>query len=154
MRAPRDLTSARREAFRQGFYWPTAMTNVEQVVRTCEGCQYYARQTYMLSQALHTIPVTWPFVVWGLDLVGPFKKAPEGCSDLLVVVYKFNKWIEARPIAKLMSSEAATSFSDIIYQFGVPNSIITDNGTHLLGNLSYISAMTSTSVSTGRLWST
>ena len=22
------------------------------------------------------IPITWPFVVWGLDLVGPFKKVP------------------------------------------------------------------------------
>jgi hypothetical protein len=25
---------------------------------------------------MQTIPITWPFTVWGLDLVGPLKKAP------------------------------------------------------------------------------
>ena len=29
-------------AFRQGFYWPTAVADTEHVVRTYEGCQYYA----------------------------------------------------------------------------------------------------------------
>lgn len=50
------------KAFRQGFYWPIAMAAAEQVVRTCEGCQYYARQTHMLAQALQTIPIIWPFL--------------------------------------------------------------------------------------------
>ena len=49
--------------FRQGFYWPTAVADAKQIVRTCEGCQYYAQQTHLLAQAFQTIPVTWPFVV-------------------------------------------------------------------------------------------
>jgi hypothetical protein len=64
-----------------------------------------------------------------LDLVASFKKAPGGFTHLLVAVDKFIKWIEAKPIAKLKSSEAATFFRDIVYQFVVPNSTITDNGT-------------------------
>lgn len=80
----------------------------------------------MSAQALQTIPFTWPFAVWGLDLVGPFKKAPEGCTHLLVAVDKFTKWIEARPIAKLTSYLVGPF---IVYRFGVPNSIIIDNGT-------------------------
>lgn len=59
----------------------------------------------------------------------PLKKALEGFTHLLVVIDKFTKWIEAKPITKLKSSEATTFFHDIIYWFGVPNSIITDNGT-------------------------
>jgi transposase InsO family protein len=39
-------------------------------------------------------------------------------------------WIKARPIEKLKSSEAVSFFHDIVYRFRVPNSIITDNGTH------------------------
>ena len=58
-------------AFRQGFYWPTAVADTTEVVRTCEGCQYYARKTYLPAHALQTIPITWPFAVRGLDLVGP-----------------------------------------------------------------------------------
>jgi hypothetical protein len=88
----------------------------------------------MPAKALQTIPITWPFAaIWGLDLVGPFKKVPGGYTHLIVAVDKFTKWIEAKPIAKLKSSEAVTFFRDIVYQFGVSNSIITDNGTQFTG---------------------
>jgi hypothetical protein len=53
------------------FYWPTAVADATRIVRSCRGCQFYARQTHLSAQALQTIPVTWSFVVWGLDLVGP-----------------------------------------------------------------------------------
>jgi hypothetical protein len=75
--APRTLVG---NAFRQGFYWPTAVTDATRIVRTCEGCQFYARQAHLPAQALQTIPITWPFAVWGLDLVGPLQKAPGGCT--------------------------------------------------------------------------
>ena len=47
--APRTLVG---NAFRQGFYWPTVVADAEQIVRTCEGCQYYARQTHLPAQTL------------------------------------------------------------------------------------------------------
>ena len=75
------------------------------------------------------IPVTWPFMVWGLDLVGPLKKALGGYTHLLVTIDKFTKWIEARPIFVIKSEQAVLFFLDIIHRFRVPNSIITDNGT-------------------------
>ena len=46
---PRTLVG---NAFRQGFYWPTAVADAEQIVRAYEGCQYYARQTHLSAQAL------------------------------------------------------------------------------------------------------
>jgi hypothetical protein len=66
--APRALVG---NAFRQGFYWSTAVADATRIVRTCKGCQFYTRQTHLPAQALQTIPITWPFAVWGLDLVGP-----------------------------------------------------------------------------------
>jgi transposase InsO family protein len=69
----------------------------------------------------------------GLDLVGPLKKAPGGYTHNLVAVDKFTKWIEAQPIV-MIGSEQAVEFSlDIICRFGVPNSIITDNGMQFTG---------------------
>jgi transposase InsO family protein len=50
-----------------------------------------------------------------------------------VAVDKFSKWIEARPIANVRSEEAVAFFTDIIYRFGIPNTIITDNGTQFTG---------------------
>ncbi|XP_072147932.1 uncharacterized protein [Setaria viridis] len=75
--APRTLVG---NAFRQGFYWPTAVADATQVVRTCEGCQFFARQTHLPAQALQTIPITWPFAVLGLDLFTG-KRFLQFCDD-------------------------------------------------------------------------
>lgn len=66
-------------------------------------------------------------------MVGPLKKAHGGYIRLLVAVDKFTKWIEAKPITKASSQEAIKFFLDIVYRFGVPNSIITENGTNFTG---------------------
>jgi len=109
------------------------LRDAEEVVRRCEGCQFYARQTHLPAQELQTIPITWPFVVWGLDMVGPLKKGPGGFTHLLVAVDKFTKWIEAKPITNIHSEEVVKFFLDIIYRFDVPNYIITDHGTNFTG---------------------
>jgi transposase InsO family protein len=116
-------------SFRQGSYWPTAVADATRIVRSCQGCQFYTRQTHLPAQALQTIPITWSFAVWGLDLVGPLQKAPEGFSHLLVAIDKFSKWIKVRPLTSIRSKQAVAFFTNIIHRFGVPNSIITDNGT-------------------------
>ena len=43
------------------------------------------------AQALRTIPPSWPFASWGLDLVGPLKTAVGGYSHIFVAIDKFIK---------------------------------------------------------------
>jgi transposase InsO family protein len=128
--APRSLVG---NAFRQGFYWPITVADASEVVRTCEGCQFYACKTNLPAHVLQTIPVTWPFAVWGLYIVGPLRKAPGGYTHLLIAIDKFSKWVEVRPITNLRAEQAVMFFTDIVYCFGVPNSIITDNGSQFTG---------------------
>jgi transposase InsO family protein len=109
------------------------VADTTRIVRSCQGCQFYARQTHLPAQALQTIPITWSFAVWGLDLVGPLQKAPGGFSHLLVAIDKFSKWIEVRPLTSIRSEQAVAFFTNIIHRFGVLNSIITDNGTQFTG---------------------
>jgi hypothetical protein len=61
-------------------------------------------------------------------MVGQLRQAPGGFTHLLVAVDKFFKWIEARPIVNVRS-EVVSFFTDILYRFGIPNMIITDNDT-------------------------
>jgi len=82
---------------------------------------------------LQTIPITWSFAVWGLDLVGPLQSAPGGYTHLLVAIDKFTKWIEVRPLRMITSKQVVEFFLDIVYRFGVPNSIIIDNGIQFTG---------------------
>jgi transposase InsO family protein len=49
---------------------------------------------------------------------------------MLVAVDKFTKWVEAAPVTTQDSTAAFNFIKSIIFCFGVPHSIITDNGTN------------------------
>jgi hypothetical protein len=40
------------KAFRHGFYWPTALQDAAELVRSCKACQFYTKQIHTPSQAL------------------------------------------------------------------------------------------------------
>jgi transposase InsO family protein len=75
--------------------------------------------------------VAWPFAQWGLDQVRPLPKSSRvGHTYLLVAVDKFSKWIEAVPVTNQEATTAVKFSESITCRYGVPNSIITDNGTN------------------------
>jgi ribonuclease HI len=53
------------KAFQRAFYWLTALGDAEELVRRCQGCQYFAKQQHVPAYKLVTIPPTWPFACWG-----------------------------------------------------------------------------------------
>ncbi len=66
-------------------------------------------------------------------MVGPFKRAVGGYTHLFVAIDKFSKWIEAKPVITITTDKARDFFINIVHRFGVPNQIITDNGTQFTG---------------------
>jgi hypothetical protein len=75
--------------------------------------------------------LAWPFAQWGLDIVGKLHKSwPGGHISMLVAVNKFTKWIEAVPVTTQGSTAIVNFIKSIVFRFGVPHSIITDNGTN------------------------
>lgn len=79
------------KAFYQDFYWPTALQDAADLVRQCRACQFHAKHAHQPAQALQTILLSWPFAVWGLDILGPFKKARRGYEYIYVAIDKFTK---------------------------------------------------------------
>jgi hypothetical protein len=72
-----------------------------------------------------------PFAQWGLDMVGKLHKSwPGGHVYMLVAVDKFTKWVEAAPVTTQDSTAVINFIKSIVFRFGVPYSIITDNGTN------------------------
>jgi hypothetical protein len=53
------------KAFRHNFYWPTALQDAAELVKSCKACQFHAKQIHTPVQALQMIPPSWPFAVWG-----------------------------------------------------------------------------------------
>jgi hypothetical protein len=46
------------KAFRHGFYWPTSLKDAKRLVKSCNGCQRFSKQTHTPAEALKTIPLT------------------------------------------------------------------------------------------------
>jgi hypothetical protein len=122
------------KAYRAGFWWPTAVPDAEDLVRKCQNCQFFGKQTHVPTHSLITIPSSCPFACWSLDMIGPFTTAPGGFTNVLVAIDKFTKWIEYKPIAKLTPDWVVNFISDILHCFGFPNTIITDLGSNFTAN--------------------
>jgi hypothetical protein len=63
------------------------------MVKRCEACQFHAKQIHQPTHELQTIPLTWPFAVWGLDILGPFPRVQGGYRYLYIAIDKFTKWV-------------------------------------------------------------
>jgi transposase InsO family protein len=105
------------------------------MVKSCKACQFYAKQIHTPAQALQMIPPSWPFVVWGVDILGPFPRAVGGYRFLFVTIDKFTKWLEATPVVNITQGVVVAFLKSIVCRFGVPSRIITDNGTQFRSRL-------------------
>jgi len=123
------------KVYRSGFYWPAALTNAAELIRTCEAYQFHAKQVHQPAQELQTIPLTWPFAVWGLDILGPFPRAQGGYRYLYVAIDKFTKWAEVEAVRTIPARSAVKFIKGLVCRFGVPNRIITDNGSQFTSGL-------------------
>jgi ribonuclease HI len=119
------------KAFRSGFYWLSALHDAKNIFEQCDACQRFATKPHAPASELRTIPVAWPIAQWGLEQVGPLPKSSQGGHTyLLVTVDKFSKWIEVVVVTNQEATTSVKLFESITYRYGVPNSIITDNGTN------------------------
>jgi hypothetical protein len=123
------------KAFRHGLYWPTALQDAAEMVKSCEACQFHAKLIHTPAQTLQMIPPFWPFAVWGVDILGPFPRAVGGYRFLFVAINKFTKWPEATPVVNITHGAIVAFLKSIVCRFGVPNRIITDNGTQFRSRL-------------------
>jgi hypothetical protein len=86
----------------------------------------FTRQAHVPAHDLICIPPAWSFTCWGLDQVGPLKKAKDGFEYIFVAIDKFTKWIEYKPLVKYSAAKAVEFIQDIMHCFGIPNRVIID----------------------------
>jgi hypothetical protein len=77
-----------------------------------------------------------PFKKWALDFLGPINPASKNKKYILVCNDYVTKWVEAKPL--LATSEQSVVdflFNEIFTRFGVPQEIVTDQGTQFTSHL-------------------
>ena len=123
---PRSLAE---KALRQGYYWPTMKDDARALVRRCQKCQFFSRIPRRAPEDLNSLISPWPFAQWGIDLIGPLPMGKGQVKYAVVAIDYFTKWAEAEPLATI-TEKRVTDFvwRSIVCRFGVPHTIITDNG--------------------------
>ena len=101
--------------------------------RTCHKCQVYADKVHIPPVPLNVLTAPWPFAMWGIDMIGEIRPtASNGHRFILVAIDYFTKWVEAASFATVTKNIVARFIQhNLICRYGVPERIITDNGTNL-----------------------
>ncbi|GAU10109.1 hypothetical protein TSUD_418490 [Trifolium subterraneum] len=129
---PNGHTMAKK-MLRAGYYWLTMESDCYKHARKCHKCQIYADKMHLPPTSLNVLSSPWPFSMWGIDMIGRIEpKASNGHRFILVAIDYFTKWVEAASYANVTKQVVVRFIKNhIICRYGVPNKIITDNGTNL-----------------------
>jgi len=114
---------------RADYYWPTMKIEAADFMKQCEQCQKYAPMIHQAGEHLHSVTSPWPFIKWGMDIVGPLHAGRDNVRFLLVLTDYFSKWVEAGAFAQIREQEViAFIWKKIVCRFGLPKEINCDNG--------------------------
>ncbi|XP_074356758.1 uncharacterized protein LOC141696525 [Apium graveolens] len=86
---------------RLGFYWTTMLADATTYVKKCDRCQRLAQIVRKPPERLTSISTPIPFLMWGMDILGPFPVASGQRKFIMVDIDYFTKWIEAKALAKI-----------------------------------------------------
>ena len=93
--------SPSKKIIRQGYFWPTIKADSFDYVKKCDKCQWFATIPRAPPSELTMMTSPWPFVIWGIDLIGSLPTGKGGVKYIVVAVDYFTKWTEAKPLATI-----------------------------------------------------
>ena len=116
--------TSRMKSFARSFvWWPGLDSALEDRVRRCSACQ----RSRHLPANVPIQPWNWPERPWTrihADYAGPVLG-----HMLLIVVDAHSKWLEVRAVKNATSSSTIEQFRSIFAGQGLPELLVTDNGT-------------------------
>ncbi|XP_037505909.1 uncharacterized protein K02A2.6-like [Rhipicephalus sanguineus] len=119
--------SSMKARARSIFWWPGLDQDIQRVAANCNNC------VQALPMPPAQTPVNWPETGerWSrlhIDYAGPLRG-----KMVLIVVDSHSKWIEAVPVAHANSRSTVENLRTMFAQFGIPRTVVSDNGTPFTG---------------------
>ncbi len=116
-------------------WWNPKFRNAAtETVKRCVRCQKNNDVPAAITPAAHTPAPPGPFRHLQVDYISlpPCK----GKTDVLVVIDKFSRWVEAYPTGRATAAHTAKCLvTDFIPRWGLPDRIDSDQGTHFTGQV-------------------
>jgi hypothetical protein len=115
----------------EGYFFPSLFNDCITVVQKFHACQTYNQKIRSHPPPLHPVVSVCPFEKWGIDFMTCHPHSVGGHGYIIVAVDYFTKWAEAMPTFDNTGKTATLFlFNHIIARFGVPQAIVTDQGSH------------------------
>jgi hypothetical protein len=117
-----------------GCFWPTMLEDCFEYYKGCQDCQRFGNIQRVPALALNPIIKPWLFRGWGIDLICQINPpSSKGHKFVLLATDYFTKWVKAIPLKKVTSEDMVDFVKEhIIYRFGIPQTITTDQGTQFV----------------------
>jgi hypothetical protein len=117
------------KAVRAGFYWPDMNKDSMTIVWNCDKCQRFANITKQPPDELSSISSPWPFLQWGVDIVGPLSQGNGVVRFAVVAMDYFTKWVEVKALVNITAKSIERFlWKNVVCCYGVPHAFVTDNG--------------------------
>ncbi|CAG2254580.1 unnamed protein product [Mytilus edulis] len=121
---------------RYKYYWPGMYSDIQQYVQTCIQCQRAKPDAHKRPTPLQPLPILDVFRRVHMDILGPFRKSPDGYSHVLLVVDSFSKYVEIFPMKNTGAKDVANIFyNQWICRYSAPDAILTDKGQNFMSNI-------------------
>jgi hypothetical protein len=79
------------------------------------------------ANPIRRIDLSWPFTIWGINIVGVWPRALGGFMFLFIAINMLIKWMEAMPVVNITQDAAVKFLQSIIIRFGTPKWVLTDS---------------------------
>ena len=116
------------------FVWPFMRRDIKDWCSKCVPCQSNKVNKH-IRPAIIRFPTGNRFETLHIDLVGPLPMS-QGKTYLFTMIDRKTRWVEAIPLASITASNIAKHLiSTWFSRYGIPDHIITDQGTQFEGEL-------------------
>ncbi|GJW77212.1 reverse transcriptase domain-containing protein [Tanacetum coccineum] len=84
---------------------PSMHRDARELIRACDDCQAHTSLPRLPKADMILVTSAWPFIKWGMDIVGPLSEDPGRVKYLIVKTDYFTKWMEAKPLATITGKQ-------------------------------------------------
>ncbi|CAG2243081.1 unnamed protein product [Mytilus edulis] len=117
------------------FYFDKLPSLVTEYVKSCHDCQSRKMtKAHTKTGIISYRTPSGPFQIWQVDLYGPLPTSQRSYTHILSAIDMFSKFVYNVPIPNCDAMTVSYALFDMFCQFGVCDTIISDNGSEFISN--------------------
>ena len=128
--------AATKNSIKQYFYWPNLGKDIQDFISNCQIC----RQAKNFKDIVFNETINWKPTEFNqtiaIDHKGPLPRTKSGNRYIMNIIDLFSGYVESIPLPRI--GAATTSYNILsrwIFRYGIPNSILTDQGSDFTSDL-------------------